>query len=755
MNAAQPVAQPAGQQLVIALAGNPNVGKSTLFNALTGGHQHVGNWPGKTVEKKEGWTTIEGQEIMIVDLPGTYSLAAYSVEEIIARDYLLWDRPGTVIAVVDAANLERNLYLVCQLIELGVSLILALNMSDTAHSRGLQIDTHKLSAALDGMPVIEMVGSRGIGLDALRTAIRKRGVHQTAGLLDYGTLLEEEISALQAVIEQEPKLTAKYPARWLAIKLLENDPNIVDQLADSTSLLTTAQAAIARLTDSLGDDPETILTDRRYQFISAAVSRAVTRSASSSETASDRADRLITHRLWGLPIFLLLMWMVFQITANVSAPLVDWVDSVITGPITHWTESLLGIVGLSGSWVESLVVDGIIAGVGGVLVFVPLLMLLYMAIALLEDSGYMARAAFVMDRAMRVIGLNGKSFLPLLIGFGCTVPAVYATRTLENERDRKLTAFLATFMSCGARLPVYVLFATVFFGAQSGNVIFALYMLGISIALVTGLVFQRVIYRSKEAQPFVMELPPYRVPHPKIVLAQMWERTRSFVRKAGTLILTCSISVWLLTAMPANLDLNHFANVAPQESLFGTLSGAIAPVFAPAGFGDWQASGALIAGFVAKEVIVSTMSQIYGVEEVASATTDAPPPTLLEDAGEIVTSFGKALLLTAQEFVNIIPRTTNIIPGVHMPEASFLANEADEDDTSALGLALTGNFTPLSAAAFLVFVLLYTPCMTATAAMRHEFGTRWTLFQMGYATLIAWTAATIVFQGGSLLGLGG
>lgn len=746
MNTAQP--------MVIALAGNPNVGKSTLFNALTGGRQHVGNWPGKTVEKKEGWTTLDGQEVMIVDLPGTYSLAAYSVEEVIARDYLLRDRPGTVIAVVDAANLERNLYLVCQLMELNASLILALNMSDTAHNRGLRFDTQKLSNALGGIPVIEMVGSRGIGLDDLRTAILHRHPAQLSFLLTYDDALEAEIAALQTSIETESHLSEKYPLRWLAIKLLENDPHIYEQLGDYAALQNAAQAAIARLTDMMGDDPETILTDRRYGFISDIVSRAVTRSASSSETASDRADRIITHRIWGLPIFLLLMWLVFQITANVSAPLIDWVDGVITGPFTRWAEALIGLVGLHGSWLEALLVDGIIAGVGGVLVFVPLLMLLYVTISILEDSGYMARAAFVMDRMMRVLGLHGKSFLPLLIGFGCTVPAVYATRTLENERDRKLTGFLATFMSCGARLPVYVLFATVFFGAQSGNVVFALYLLGIAVAMITGVVFKRVIYRTEAPQPFVMELPPYRVPDPKTVFSQMWERTRGFVRKATTIILACSIGVWLLTALPSNFDLSQFNAVEPQDSIFGSLSGALAPVLAPAGFGNWQASGSLITGFVAKEVIVGTMSQIYGAEEVAEETVDTPPPTLLDDTREIVTSFGTALLLTGQEFVNIVPRTINLIPGIHMHEANFLGTEAEED-TSALGLALTGAFTPLSAAAFMVFILLYTPCMTATAAMRHEFGPRWTLYQMTYTTLVAWVAAVIVYQGGLLLGLGG
>ncbi len=741
------------QPMIIALAGNPNVGKSTIFNALTGARQHVGNWPGKTVEKKEGWTTIDGQEVMIVDLPGTYSLAAYSVEEIITRDYLLRDQPGTVIAVVDAANLERNLYLVCQLIELGTPLIITLNMSDTARSRGLSIDTTLLSAALGGIPVVETVGSRGVGLEALRAVIGRRSTVDQSSILNYGEVLEREIRDLAAQIEAQPPVNNVYPARWLAIKLLESDPDILAQVAGNQALLDATAAGVARVTAELGDDPETMLTDRRYGFIGEITSRAVTRSAQTMETASDRADQIVTHRIWGLPIFLLLMWIVFQITANVSAPLVDWIDGVITGPVTHWVMALLSAAGLGGTWVESLLVNGIIAGVGGVLVFVPLLMFLYITIAVLEDSGYMARAAFVMDRVMRVVGLHGKSFLPLLIGFGCTVPAVYATRTLENEQDRKLTGFLATFMSCGARLPVYVLFAAVFFGANAGNLIFMLYLLGIGVAMLTGLVFKRTVYRSMPPQPFVMELPPYRLPNPKTVLTQMWERTRGFVRKATTLILACSVVVWALMALPANLNLSNFNDVAPQESMFGSLSNIAAPIFAPAGFGDWKAAGALITGFIAKEVVVGTMSQIYGTNSAASANADVVTPTLAEDAGQIVTSFGKALVLTGQEVVNIVPRTVNLIPGVNLPQADFLSTGGAEEDNSALGLALTGAFTPLAAVAFMVFVLLYTPCITATAAMRHEFGNRWTLYQIAYTTAVAWAGAVLVYQGGLLLGL--
>lgn len=747
---------------VVALAGNPNVGKSTLFNALTGARQHVGNWPGKTVEKKEGWFSLSGREVMIVDLPGTYSLAAYSMEEIIARDFILNEHPSVVLAVLDAGNLERNLYLVSQLLEFGTPLILVLNMSDAAQARGLTIDPQALSQALGGVPVVETIGSRGAGLSALRTTISKAlpGLPAQPAPFVHDAVIETELAALQTRIAADAELIQIYPARWLAIRLLEEDADILARLEQSgqQTLIAEARAAIERVTHALGDDPETLLTDGRYQFITGIVERAVTRSASHHETASDRADRIITHRWLGLPIFLLLMWLVFQITANVSAPLMDWVDGVITGPFARWIAAVLATLGLSGTWFEALLLDGVIAGVGGVLVFVPLLMLLYIAIGVLEDSGYMARAAMVMDRPMRTIGLQGRSFLPLVVGFGCTVPAIYATRTLENERDRRLTAFLSTFMSCGARLPVYVIFAAVFFGANAGSVIFAIYLLGIAVALLTGLVFKHTIYRDQAPLPFVIELPPYRVPNLRTILNQMWERTRGFVRNAGTVILACSIVVWFLMAAPRSLNWQDFNAVEPIDSFFGAASGAIAPVLDPAGFGNWQAAGALVTGFVAKEVVISTMSQIYGssVEEEAG---DADTPTLQDDLGKIAGSFAEALVLTAQEALNILPRTANLLPGLALPEFNLTGAEDAEDaeDAEAAGLSavLMQVFTPLSALAFMVFILLYIPCMSAVAAMRHEFTTRWALYQIAYTSALAWLGAVLVYQGGLLLGLGG
>jgi ferrous iron transport protein B len=741
------------QSIKIALAGNPNVGKSTLFNALTGSHQHVGNWPGKTVEKKEGRLLLDGQDVIIVDLPGTYSLTAYSIEEIISRNFIIHEQPSAVVAVMDATNLERNLYLVAQIIELDVPIIIALNMTDVARHRGFMIDIGKLSERLNGMPIIETIGNNGIGLDALKSAIPKAIIPQQCNALKigYDDAVEREITILEEIIQTIPAITQDYPARWLAIKLLEADSDIMAKLKAYDTLLASATTASQRIESATGEDAETLITDGRYAFIHTIITGAIIRPHDARETTSDKIDRVMTHRIFGVPIFLLLMWIVFQFTANVSAPFLDFVDGFISSPVTHWVMAVLGAIGLGGSWVEDLLVNGVIAGVGGVLVFVPVLMALYMAIGILEDSGYMARAAFVMDRVMRAMGLHGKSFLPMLVGFGCTVPAVYATRTLEHESDRKLTGFLVTFMSCGARLPVYVVIGSAFFGAHAGNLIFSMYIIGIGVALTTGWLMKRTVYRNKPPQPFVMELPPYRAPHLRNIWSQTWERTSSFVRKAGTLILGVSIIVWFWMAIPVRGE-GSFNDVSPENSLFGTVSQFVSPLFAPAGFGNWQASGSLFTGFIAKEVVIGTMSQIYvgEAEEAPQAI-----PTFGEDMIGIGQSFLEASILTVQEIVNIVPRTLNIIPIFHIPEADFLGRGADLGDTTALETALTHVFTPLSAVAFTVFILLYTPCMTTLSAMRHEFGVKFMLYQIGYTLLVAWIGAVMVYQIGTLIGWGG
>jgi ferrous iron transport protein B len=745
----------------IALAGNPNVGKSTLFNALTGSRQHVGNWPGKTVEKKEGHLKLGDKEILVVDLPGTYSLTAYSIEEIITRDFIVNEKPTAVIAVVNAANLDRNLYLVTQLIELGMPVIVALNMTDVAKRRGLQISLKGLSERLGGIPVVETVGNRREGLEDLIQAIELVVEYPHKGSIQTGFsgILGDEISKLEAEIKGQTDLLDTFRPGWLATKLLEGDQAVVSilELEEAEAVLDSAREARVRIEEGTGEDPEILIADQRYQFVDRIMETAVERPRETIITRSEKVDEIVTHRIWGLPIFLLLMWLVFQFTSNVSGPFLDWVDVFINGFIYRWASWVLEYIGLGNHWISSLTLDGVIAGVGGVLVFVPVLLFLYLALAILEDSGYMARAAFVMDRVMRWMGLHGKSFLPMIVGFGCTVPAVYATRTLENDKDRKLTAFLATFMSCGARLPVYVIFGAAFFGAASGSLVFGMYFLGIAIALITGLVMKNTVYRSRPPAPFVMELPPYRIPRPRDVWTQMWERTQGFLVKSGTVILGVSVALWLLMAIPAHPDKGPFNQVQAGDSLFGRVSGLIAPAFKPAGFGSWQTTGSLMTGILAKEVIVSTMSQIYAGE-------NHPPEELFttfgEDLASVSVSFSRAALLTAQETINIIPRTINLIPFLNIGELDLFPSENLEADSTRLEGSLISAFTdtagssaagPIAAVAFNVFVLLYIPCVSAVSAMRQEFGQRWMWAQIIYTLGIAWLAAVVVFQVGKII----
>ena len=556
-------------------------------------------------------------------------------------------------------------------------------------------------------------------------------------LVNYGRELEQEISRLQEVIDKVEVLTKHYPSRWLAIKLLENDKEIIPKIKaveGGEEILNQARKSVKHLSNVYGADAETIIADRRYGFISGLVKEAVKRPTDERLTFSDKIDKVITNRIIGIPIFLVAMWFVFLMTANVSGAYLDWVDGVIGGPITKWVVAILNAVGLDGTWFESLMVDGIIAGVGGVLVFVPVLLFLYFFLALLEDSGYMARAAFVMDRLMHTLGLHGKSFMPMLIGFGCTVPAVYATRTLENEDDRVLTGMLAPMMSCGARLPVYAIFAAAFFSANPGQFIFLLYLLGIILAIVSGIVFKNTIFKGKPKAPFVLELPPYRMPTLKGVLIHMWERSSFFLRKAGTIVVLVSIILWFLMNIPWGVE-------NTRDSLFGKMSSAIAPILAPAGFGNWEAAGSLVTGFIAKEVVVSTMSQIYVGEAEEQEEEEEEPTTFFQDIGEILVGFWNAT-------VDTVKATISLIPGVN------LMSEEEEEEDTALIEALQNSFTPLSAVAFNVFVLLYIPCMVAIAAQRHEYGTKWMLFNAGYLTALGWVVSTLIYQVGLLLGIG-
>jgi ferrous iron transport protein B len=710
---------------VVALAGNPNAGKSTVFNALTGARQHVGNWPGKTVDVKSGTARWNGSEVTLVDLPGTYSLSAHSLEEVIARDFILDEQPDVTIVVADATNLERNLYLVVQIMELGGPVALALNMMDRAEADGMIIDVDLMERLL-GVPVVPTVGTRRKGLEELlRQAVHEAQPHPR--VVDYGYEMEQEIARLEPAVM---RLLQPAAPRYTTLKLLEGD-RVLDQALgtspEAEALRQQAQEAAARVQAIYGDDVELLIADRRYGYAHGLSHQVIRRSRGQQRSMTDRIDDVVANRVLGLPIFLLLMALVFTLTAEVSAPYVDWIDATVNGVFANWVTA--GLASLPApAWAISLVVDGMLAGVGGVLVFLPVLLILYFCLAVLEDSGYMARAAFVMDRLMHMLGLHGKSFIPLIVGFGCNVPGILATRTLENRRDRILTGLLVPLMSCAARLPVYVIFAAAFFPRHTGGVIFLLYILGIALAVLSGLLFRRTLFAGSGDSLFVLELPPYRLPTLRGLTTHMWRHSEEFVRKATTLILAASVIVWLLLNVPLGVQ-------DTAQSLFGRVSSAFAPIFAPLGFGNWQATGSLATGLVAKEVVVSSMSVIYlGGEE-------APQPESVDVAADVravVVGFGKAA-------VDSVRVALSIIPGIDLT-----GGEPVQADTE-LSQALQENFTPLSAAAFLVFVLLDAPCVATLGALKTEFGGRWMVFSFLSLLVLAWVAGFVTYQVGTWL----
>ena len=725
----------------VALAGNPNAGKSTVFNALTGAHQHVGNWPGKTVEKKEGYFQHHDLLVEIVDLPGTYSLSAYSPEERIAQEFITAEHPDLVVNVVDASNLERNLYLTAQLIEIGAPLIIVLNMADIAEQLGYKIDVPRFSQLL-GVPVLKTAASKGVGMAALKDLIYQAAEDPTAftpnpASLQYEHEMERAVRQLTAALEALPDLGG-YRPRWLAIKLIENDAQaleVIRGLPGGEDVLALLPKIMEKLQRVYGDEVDIALADARYGFVRGLTRQTLTLPHRPPRTVSDRIDQIVTHRWLGIPFFLFLMYLVFNLVQNVSAPYMDWIDGIISGPVSAWTLAALHALHAA-PWLVSLVMDGAIAGVGSVMVFIPSLMVMFFTLAFMEDSGYLARAAFVMDKVMGFLGLNGRAFIPMILGFGCNVPAVYATRTIENRAARILTGLLIPFMSCSARLPVYVVFGMALFREKAGLVVWLLYLVGIVVAAVAGWALSRWVLPEVRHSVFVLELPRYRLPTLHGLWLHTWEHTWEFIRKAGTVILGIAVLLWLLLNLPWGVQ-------NPRESYFGQISAAIAPVFTPAGFGTWQATGSLISGFVAKEVVISTMSQIYTGEEEAA---EQPPAEIhpLEDLKNIAVDFGAATVEAGKAFLDALT------PGIRL----FPAAEDDAGNQTALSRALQRVFTPLSALAFLVYVLLYTPCMATVAAQAQEYGWRWAVFSVLLGLTTAWVLAVAVFQVGRLLGGG-
>ena len=712
-----------GSKIVVALAGNPNSGKTTIFNNLTGARQHVGNYPGVTVERKEGYVRHDGREILFVDLPGTYSLTAYSAEELVARNFIVDEKPDVVVDIIDSSNLERNLYLAVQLMETRVPLILAFNMSDEARARGYEFDLEKFSRFFNA-PVVRTVGHKGEGMEELIEqiiAVASPGGDPGEGpSVNYGDELEEEIGRIVSLLSDDPLLTQKYGARWLAVKLLENDRDVLEKVS--------SEAVRARLTKSashiegiLGEHPETVIASRRYGFISGACQEAVHSTVEVLHTISDRIDSVVTSRVLGIPIFLGFMYLVFYLTFTLGDPPMGWIEGFF-----KWLGDNVGVLWPEGSesLLKSLLIDGIIGGVGGVIVFLPNILLLFFAIAILEDSGYMARAAFIMDRLMHRIGLHGKSFIPMLIGFGCSVPAIMATRMLENRRDRLVTMLVVPLMSCGARLPIYALIIPAFFPqAWNAPMLWIIYVIGILLAVVSAKILRSTIFKG-ESVPFVMELPPYRLPTVRGVLTHMWQRGWLYLKKAGTIILGISIILWALTTFPglpeeqaqrfeeekqaveasvtdeetkkekiASIE-NAMTEASLEDSIAGRIGHALEPVLKPMGF-DWKIGTALIGAFAAKEVFVAQLGIVYSV--------------------------GK---------------------------------EADEE-SSPLRDQLRANYTPLVAFCIMLFCLVSAPCMATIAVTRRESNSwRWALFQLSGLTVMAWILTVVVFQAGRLFGIG-
>ncbi|AZO95935.1 ferrous iron transport protein B [Halocella sp. SP3-1] len=596
-------------ELIVAMAGNPNSGKTSIFNQLTGTRQHVGNWPGVTVEKKEGYLNYKDLSLKIVDLPGIYSLGAYSEDELIAKDFLLSKGTDLVINVVDATNLERNLYLTTQLLEMGVQLILVLNMYDEVSKKNFNIDIEKLSGFL-GVPVVRTIATKGKGINNLvaRAVEEFRKDMAINFKIDYGNDIEREIAEIKAILDSNPGINRDYNTRYLAVGILEQDEHIIKEIEKEITnySINRIRKSLESIETETGEESDALIVEKKYAFIHGLVNDVLKFPLINRNeiSFSDRIDKIVTNRFLGLPVFFLIMWTLFKITFTLSDPISLFIKGFFVY-LTDFLETLLPNIG-GVVFLNSLFIDGIIAGVGAVLVYLPNIFLLFLCISILEDSGYMSRAAYVMDKIMQNFGLHGKSFIPLILGFGCNVTGVMAARTLENRGDRVITILINSFMSCSARLPVYIVFAAVFFPGKEGNVIFSLYVLGIVIAIFMAKFFRSFLFKN-ETGTFVMELPPYRLPGIRTILIHMWQRARTFIKKAGTIIFAVVILIWALASLPVGVA------YASQESMIGRIADFLSPVFSPLGLGNWQATASLIFGVLAKEVVVAALGVVYSV----------------------------------------------------------------------------------------------------------------------------------------------
>ena len=668
--------------MIFALAGNQNCGKTTLFNALTGSNQHVGNFPGVTVDQKMG--SIRGsKDCAVVDLPGIYSIRPYTQEEIVTRDFILCNHPDGIINIVDATNIERNLYLTLQLLELRVPMVLALNMMDEVRANGGTIDVQKLSDAL-GIPVVPISAVKGEGIAELRDrAIETADRKELPKVWDFCSEDSPVHRCIHAVVHliMDHAQRAGIPPRFATTKLIEGDEDITARLELDRNEQELIEHSIVQMETETGLDRNAALADMRYQFIESVVAAAVVKCHESREhRRSVRLDRILTGKYTALPVFFAIMFLVFYLTFGaIGAKLSDWLSLGIDA-LTALVDRGLTAYGIN-PVVHSLIIDGIFAGVGSVLSFLPIIVVLFFFLSILEDTGYMARVAFVMDRLLRRLGLSGRSFVPMLIGFGCSVPAIMATRTLSSDRDRRMTILLTPYMSCSAKIPIYAVFSAAFFPKHAALVMIGLYAAGILLGILVALVLKKTMFRGNPV-PFVMELPNYRIPSPKSVGLLLWEKARDFLQRAFTIIFLATIIIWFLQTFDTRLNVVTDSS----DSLLALLGRLLAPIFAPLGFPDWRIATSLVTGFTAKEAVVSTMAVLLGTS------------------------------------------------------------------VNNLGPALSGLFTPLSAASFLLFTLLYTPCVAAVATIRRELGSR--LATVGVVLMqcgVAWVVAALVYQLGRLL----
>ena len=721
--------------VTIALGGNPNCGKSALFNAFTGIRQKTGNWPGVTVDRKEGYFQLDGQTIRVIDLPGIYSLDASSVDERITRDYLLSREAGLIVNVVDASNLERHLYFTVQLREMGVPMVVALNMMDVARARGVEVDPGALAEAL-GCPVVPIVATRGEGLDRLKSEISR----VAADPAWPGFQVNHEDTVEQAIADIGGDLagvSAPENRRWLALKLLEDD-------AHALSLVDGALEARVRqwqqaIRDRAGEDPDIHIADGRYSHAHALAQQAVRERGKAGRTLSDRIDRVVLSRVAGIPLFMLIMYLMFMFTINIGGAFIDFFDIGVGAFTVEGLGALLTAWGAPG-WLRVMLADGVGGGLQVVATFIPIIACLYLFLSFLEDTGYMARAAFVMDRAMRAIGLPGKAFVPLIVGFGCNVPAVMATRTLENQRERKLTILMNPFMSCGARLPVYALFAAAFFPTNGQNLVFLLYLVGILVAVLTGTIMRRTLL-SGDSTGFIMELPPYHLPTLKGIALRTWDRVKLFITDAGKVIV---VMVFVLNVLNAIGTDGSFGRQKSSDSVLAQVSQTLTPLFAPLGIEqeNWPATVGIFTGILAKETVVGTLDTIYTqlADEASGDEPGEPGFDLLESLARAAATVPENLAAVAGQLLDPL--------GMSVGDLSSL-EEAAASQAVGIGIfgAMASRFDGQAGAfAYLLFILLYFPCVATIGAIVRETGAPWAAFVAAWTTGVAYTASTLFYQ---------